>query len=294
MSADDRHRAREALAWLATDRLDEDERRRVEAALESDAEGRELLALARSMVRAADERDPARYADEPHPQLLVTYVRAPEELDPATRAYVETCAEASAETRDLLDILREIRAEARPASAPRRAEPGMLARAWRWLASTVLAPAPALAYLVVAALVLPLALVDRDGGAPSAVALPEVRTLESDVALRGAPVAPPVDVREGVPLLVEMRLDADAEMLEASEGAFEVRIVDEGGDGREVWRERVPVGAADERGVLRVMLGAEVSSPGAVRRVEVRFREVASALDGEVVFSKRIRFVADE
>jgi hypothetical protein len=290
--SDDRKRGERLVPWLPTEALDEEERRDAEAFAGEDGEGAELRALAEAIDREAREYGLDHLLEEPHPELLRRWVADPQSLAEDARRIVERSLGSSEETRALVAILREVqreleRGEVSAAEARPPVSREFWRRIWEGLAGTVLAPAPALAYLVLLAIALPL-FVGRQGdeaAAPPAARVARVRTLEGEVSLRGPARRAPltVEAARGA-MLLELALDLEPAM-RAPDARFEARLLAEG---KTLWKTARPPDDLGEDDTLALLLEPEGLEEGEVYRLEVRFRRSLDPLDGEPVFSRQV------
>ncbi|ANM29341.1 hypothetical protein ABI59_06645 [Acidobacteria bacterium Mor1] len=284
----------DALPWYVNDTLSAEERRSVEERLRDSPEYRAALEDLRGITASA-KTDPGRLDADVHPDLLLAYAEDRTSLDPELRARVERGLERSQLSREALEILREVDASiaAAPAaeiSAPRES---VWAGIWQTLRATLLAPAPALAYLLVLAVLVPLALRDTpDGPALSPFAVPQRVIVESERAVRGdAATAAPLSLPAAAEaLLLELRTDLIPQDLE---DGLALELVLFAGDRELTSSDLTPSDFVERDGRLTVsvpMFPQLLPADGDLQ-IAIRARKPGSPLDGKSLFRRSLALV---
>lgn len=272
------------IPWYAAGSLPDDERALVDRHLPSCASCRELLAGATE--HAALFADARRADEHVHPRLLVRWAEAPQSLDADTREGIEARLARCETCRAALAILRETERPA--ASVERRSFLDILR-------STILAPAPALAYLLLLALLVPLFL--RRGGEEGAgspvLGVPTVVRVEGERALRSgdeAARAEPLRIsppgQPEAPLLFLLVTDLAAEDLADPELTFAIEVTRTGrGPFTETRR-----GSDFTRDGGRVTLPLVISArPGEELSLAIRARKPGDPIDGRVLYRRKVQ-----
>lgn len=282
------------IPFYAAGTLDERERARVERRLAESPEARELLELARAAAARGGGSGEGSLEEEPvHPLLLTLFAENAESLDDETRRHVEALLARSALSRDALERLRETlesRRQAETAPAVERPAAGrspLMERVWNLLRSTVLHPIPALAYLLLAAALLP-ALLQRSGpplSVPGEITVADAGTRRGE----GEQEAPALELPGDAPLLLRLETGLLPADLEAPDTRWELSL-EQGG--RELWHlgvdpariERHPGGA-----ILPVVIDPSALRPGKEYELLLRIRRPGDLLDGQALFRRRLR-----
>ena len=216
----------ELIPWYAAGTLDGEERQRVEAYIEQSAEGRELLEIAVQAAQQARTSGLDAFDRELHPALLAEYVTAPDGLEGDVRARIAQALQGDIVSADAVRIAREawMAAESAAESGSMRSvsddaasrpaktteAPSLADKVWSFLTRTLLQPAPALAYLLLFAVGVPI-YVSLRGGDDAPVALsPNRQTLGGELTLRdpNAPTPAPATLPRET-MLLELPLDLD-------------------------------------------------------------------------------------
>ncbi len=285
----------DALPWYLNDTLSAEEKKAVEERLATSPGYRAALEDLRRITASAKSA-PARLDADVHPDLLLAYADDREALDPELRARVERGLERSQRSREALEILREVDASLATAPSPEVSlsrEP-FWAGLWQTLRTTLLAPAPALAYLLVAAVLIPFVLRDApEGPELSPFALPQRVIVESERAVRGeeasaAPLALPAGTQA---LLLELRTDLIPQDLKQG---LSLELVLFAGDREITSSELTPADFAERDGKLTV------SVPMFPQRlpleedlqIAIRARKPGSPLDGKSLFRRSLELVS--
>lgn len=138
--------ARVLLVFHANGKLDDEDRRRVESHLGGCDDCRELLELARG-ARGEAEGGDFYPLDHVQSQLLTEYVDRPESLDEETRSWVGSHLEGCDECRSVVPVLHQVPGASGERLSVERPV-SMTSRLWDFLGNTILAPVPAMAWLV--------------------------------------------------------------------------------------------------------------------------------------------------
>lgn len=303
------------LPFLVAGTLPDGDRAALEAHLTGCADCRDRLArireLADLVATDADGRALERAMEHVAPSLLVEYVEDRAALDAETVRWIQerlalcaTCREAhenllQAEEAIAAREARSREAGARDATDRRRdavEDAGRPRGLWAWLASTVLQPVPALAYLLIAVVGLSLLWTgrsDRDAGEAAGVA--RVVALAGERALRdepdGGPPAPRVvDAGDdpGAPVVVELVTELTAADLERMD--FELAVER---DGRTLRAERVAREAfalRDGKAVLPLALRPAALGLGVPLRIALRAVRPGDPVDGQELYVGRLEF----
>lgn len=275
--------------WYVNGTLEADERARLEAHLETCGRCRDLLRQHGALEAGADSGslEPAEHVPA---ELLVRYADAPALLDREIRAWIasrvarcQTCGEALARLQALEGALVE------PAAAtPAR---GFSARAlWEALAGSVLRPIPALAYLLLLALLVPtIWLVDDEGSEGAPFHAP----LRVDLAGERASRAPggriePIELpaTTGAPILLHLQTEMVPVDLDPARSRFVLALER---DGRALWSEPRSAGdflVDDGRVVLPLVLDPGRLRAGAVYAIVLRADRPGDPIDGQALFRR--------
>jgi len=268
------------VAFHANGTLGAEDRERVEAHLGGCAECREEYELARA---AREEMGSGSHElrDHVQAQLLAEYADRPQSLETETLEWVESHLAACEVCESVLPALRgtsSVRTDEEESAAGG-------GRLWRFLAGTILRPAPALAYLLLAmAGVYWFATSDRGSlDEPAGLLSPAVH-LYGEIAMRGGDdEAPPVRLEpvDDAPFRLALHTDLDPEDLSSEAGPLRL-LLRRGGD--VLWSARVEPGSIPPDGVLEMTL-----QPGRLPRdvpLEVALLPVPGA--EPPLFSQRI------
>lgn len=272
MAADD---ARLLIVGYATGTLTEAERARFERALAEHPEWLPLLRDARTFARLSRGRRPD---DEPGPELLVDYVERRHELDAESVRRLESALERSPVAREALACLERTR----QASS---SEP-WLERLWESLRASLLAPAPALGYLLLLVALPALWWGVRDG--PSTVLTPTRIEIVGERTLRAAGEAapPPLAVPPGV-LRLELVTELRPEDLDGRDWALE--LADSRGRAIERWPAE-PLPRTFEGAVrFEAILDTRTLRSGRSYTLSVVADAAGDPLDGEALFRRELR-----
>jgi hypothetical protein len=254
----------ELVPWFDGGDLSPGERERVERHISTCADCRGLLEQARLQRDHLARHSMADTLAHVDPVLLTEFAEHPARLDAQTREWIEgkleECAACQEAYASLLAVNAALDRRAAPAPAP-------AARAWAWLAGSVLRPAPALAYLLLLAVVAPaLILSDRRVGAP-------------------ATLAPIVVVPDTIVMLLETRLVA-ADL--TGKLRFTVGLTR---SGEKIWERAVEnreFELRDGRAVLPVVLRTGALQSGREHEISIRAVLPGDPLDGQPLFRRRL------
>lgn len=305
------HRDRIAplIPWYVNGTLDDRERAEVSRHLLECADCRSLLEVATRQRETAPAGEHADHALHVHSRILVRYAEDPAAFDAQARVEIEDRLAACSTCRDALALLhgveRQIALEQAGQAAP---APSWNERAFRWLAGSLLRPAPALAYLILLACLVPYALRRAPvADATPVFVAPRFATLDSDRALRDAAAAtpgPPAEIhvapKAGAPLLLGLRSDitrADLERFAAAPDAAAIRFRVEFSRGDELL-------LADEYGledlardtdpiVFPVLVSQDHLEAGTTYRLRVRVLRPGDPLDGQSLFTRQLRIFSE-
>jgi hypothetical protein len=276
------------IPWYATGALPAEEKALVEAHLRDCAECRDLLSGAKE--HAALFEDAMRADAHAHPALLVRFAEEPGSLDEETRAGIEARLARCETCRDALAIVRETEVALAAGDRPVKAR-GKRRSLFDFLSSTLLAPAPALAYLVLLALLVPMLF--RGGGeegmrAP-ALAVPTVVRVEGEKAqrsgdetLRGEPLR--VEPHGDGPFLFLLDTDLATEDLDDPALSFVVEVTRAGATHAETRRG----GDFTREGGKAALPLVVAAKPGEMLTFAIRAKKPGDPLDGRVLYRSRV------
>jgi anti-sigma factor RsiW len=291
----------ELIPWYANGTLEEGERKLVEEHLAGCEACRDRLDDVRSFSRGMRSAPASELRDHVDARLLTDYVERPGSLEPETVRFVEarleaceTCREAHARLVEVAQALdagraRVVEVERRPA----------LERLWTFLASTVLRPAPALAYLLALALLVPVIWLARPGAPPEGIAATPTRVaVEGDRATRaGAPggtAAAPLEISASAStVLLELETELEPGDLERIQSlTIELRRGD-------VMLWSAPAPTADVllrngRVVVPVVLRPGGLAGRGDHEILLRVSRPGDPLDGQALFRRKLRIVGEE
>ncbi|ANM30167.1 hypothetical protein ABI59_12175 [Acidobacteria bacterium Mor1] len=310
-----RDRMAELIPWYVNGTLGAEERKQLEEYLRFNAESRELLAHAQACAAHADR---SLEKDDVQAQLLLEYVEREEELDPSVRRAIREHLEGAAASREAAAIVREIPAavsspEVEPVVRDVRADspseqPSLAARVWEFLGSTILRPAPALAYLLVAGVLLVPTLRTFQDATPEQVTTPPVGepaaatgpaaalpgpvlVLPGETRLRDAPgevPAPePAKLPAGGPQWVALQTDIDDWIRSTENASLDLEL---GAD--ETGLLSIPVSEVDVDGTVRVLLFPDRLPVDQVTELRLRLRAAGHAMDGRVLYRRGLEVEA--
>lgn len=283
-----------ALPWYAASTLDDAERRRVEDHLASCAACREHLTQIRRFAELGARTSVDSALEHVAPGLLVDYAENRDGLEAETVLWIEGRLATCADCREAFSNLQAVGAALAPIAdaEPRRSV------LWDWLAATLLRPAPALAYLLIAAVGLPLLWFMRAPGDPFAAV--QVVALSGERAQRDQPAGPgdppgttPITIRlvdAGRPLLVELVTDLVADDLRAGALGFVVELTTNGRPVKSERRDAAAFVLRDGRAVLPLMLDPRLLRLGQDYRVAIRVDKPGDPLDNQALFVRHLRF----
>ncbi len=302
------------LAWYAAGTLDDGDRALVENHVEQCPECHDALALALQQAELARDGNLDEHLEHLHPLLLVQFADDPAALDDDTRRYVQSRLDTCDACRGAYERLREVdeaiarehvtgsasesvtesvKDAARALRDHDAAAPGPLRRFFDLLGATVLRPAPALAYLVMLAVLLPALWLSRDAADRPVLMPAPVLSVIGDTAVRsdgsGGQVAPAPLAVDAAQHLVQLWLVTgfDAAVLEHVE-SFEVALAR---DGRVIWRssrskrELVAVGTDL---VLPLVFDASQLAMGKTYELTITAVAPGSLLDGKAIWKRGI------
>lgn len=296
MTTHDRH-VEELLPWFVNGTLTGEERGLVEGHLAGCGECRDLHAFALEQLELARDPEALEHVD---PLLLVTYVEAPETLEADAAGFVEERLAACEHCRAAHEALVEVEASLAGSGARttadrpfRQAEPGrsFAESLWARLARTLLHPVPALAYLVVLAVLVPVTVMQIGDGEPRGGVLGPVERIvvTGDRAVRGvsAPagrdLSVPAEASGGGAVLVELVTD----LAPADLPRYQAFVVEIEQDGEIVASHQL---ARDALVTRRGRVSAEIAlypdrlGPGVPYELTLRVVQPGSPLDGQALF----------
>ncbi len=280
------------IPWYANDTLDAEDRRRVDEHLQGCEPCRELLVHARAM---AEEPVAQLDVETRHVQsgLLLEFLESPAALDVEARDRIQRHLDVCEICRDSLAIVRALP----PESPARETETGLLQRVWQALAATVLRPAPALAYLLLLAVLTPTWIYLRSGrvpdliaGEPIATVGPTVRVVgEERMRAEGDDATPPLRIshRGRTAVVAELVTGIPSEELADPAAAFVIRLLD---GSRVMWEAERSGSDFGGDGVLPLVLRPAAFDRGASYEIVVIFRKPGDALDGRTLYRRSIVF----
>ena len=135
---------------LATNRLDEDERRQVEAHVSGCEACGDLLTSVRQLHDVIGSESIESLTAHVQAQHLASFVDAPGAIDPTLRGWIETHLEECGTCRDAVTLMRSPSGSAAPSAASPRPSTETRSKSggpWNWLGRSLLHPVPAAAYL---------------------------------------------------------------------------------------------------------------------------------------------------
>ena len=263
------------LIGYATGTLDEQERRAFERALAEHPEWLPRLADARRFAELFEGHALDSARSPVSAELLVDYVERRDELEPSTVAAIEAELERSPTAREALDCLERLDAPVE------RVERRSL---WERLRETLLAPTPALAYLLLLVLLPALWWGSREAtvGMPERLVVPGERVVRDS----GQTEIAPLEVDRAV---VQLELQSELTLEDMAERRWAIEIVDSAGETIERW----PVEGSPRtfEGKARFDFMVDLRSRRSGERLVVRV--VADApgdpLDGQALFRRELR-----
>lgn len=282
---------RALLPWYANGTLEPAERERVESHVDACAD------CAAELADHRRQREAATTSPEPHTEhvssrLLVQFVEARDTLDAESVAFVEATVARCGVCREALDRLEEVErslalADRDAAAAPVERDRGGL-RAWfEAFVGTVLHPVPAVAYLLIAAVAVPLAWRASGVDVPTASPFPPVVELDGARASRSEGAeANAFDVGDAP---VSLRLAVELAPGEiAAIGAFEIALVRDGVDVTVERRAAADFESRDDGAVLWVALDPRSLDRGVAYVLEVRAVRPGDPIDGQALFRRSV------
>lgn len=316
------------IAWYATGALDPQECARVESHLGGCDVCRDLLVTARGFRRLAPRTGQEALFDHIQSQRLVEFAEDPATLEPDARRFITSHVRACAPCAEALEILEDM------ARAPATDDGGsretlgspLLARIrqawselWHRLGRTLLHPAPAFAYL--AALIVLLVLAPfrshdtgrAPGGSPQPIVpaagspqggsaprppvslVPPAIELPEEVVFRGGG-EPPTPITISLPagaddLVLDLVTSIASDDLRDPDAEFQVVLLQ--GD-RVLDESRRRGGDFDRRGRMRLLVDANVVTPGVPCLVRIVLLNAGLQGDGEEVYRRSFVLVRDE
>ena len=294
----EKHEIAQLIPWYANGSLEASERERVERHLAECDPCRDLLRQAKEHLSLAALDRPPESMEHVQPRLLTQYVEDPESLELETVRWIEQKLETCDTCREAAAVLREV-GEGLAETGPVQESPGLLDRAWQALASTVLRPEPAIAYLAALLVLAPLVWMWRasgDGAAVDPFSTPSTIGVPGERATRDEPGAlppPPLEiaVTPGHAVLLELRTDLTSADLLDPGLAFDLELRR---DGEVVWsepREKDEFFIRNGRAVLTVLFDVGTADDSAVHEIVIRARKPGNPLDGQALFRRSLRIV---
>ena len=279
------------IPWYANGTLSAEERPRLEQHLTSCADCRGLLEQALELKDLLGSVVPERMEDHLQAQLLAEIAADPEGLGQEGAEWARSHLAGCAACADAVEVCRESLTPLVPAAAleeaPRSAA-SFLARLWGYLGGTWLRPLPALAYLLVAA-VLAVPAVRRAGEAVLAPAvLPRTVAVSGEPTFRaGAEPMPAIEIPAGgVAVLLELRTAIDPEDLRDPAALFRIEIR----RGEEaIWSEERSGGTFGADGTIPLLLDPGALPGAASYRVVIVYQKMGDPMDGRTVFQRTFR-----
>ena len=292
----------ELIPWYANGTLEEEERRLVEEHLGVCAACRALLDDARSFSSGMRSAQASELREHIDARLLTDYVERPGSLEPETLRFVEarleaceTCREAHAR---LVEVAHALDAGRRAPLVEVERRP-LLERLWSFLASTVLRPAPALAYLLALALLVPVLWLARPGAPPEGIAaMPTRIAVEGERATRagapgGASTAPLEIPASASTVLLELETELEpGDLARVPAFTVELRLGE-----NLLWSAPASTENAFVRNA-RVVVPVVLQPGGLARGVDLtillRASRPGDPLDGQALFRRKLRVVVEE
>jgi hypothetical protein len=286
------------IPWYANGTLEQGGRQQVEDHVEDCEHCRELLDQALAQAGFARQVDPVAALADVHPLLLTQYAEDPGQLDDETVGWIRDRLEVSPLSREALERLREVgffeeEMEAEEAPADLRQEKPRVSFG-EWFASTFLQPVPAMAYLVLLVILLPAFWLLRGPVEPAGA--PQVFTTGGDPTLRadGDAAPQPLEiVANRGPVILELETELAVADLDELGATFDVEIVRAG---EPVWSMPLPRERFRARGagtVVALTLDPGGFDLGETHEVVVRAAKPGDPIDGQPLFRRTVRFVAD-
>lgn len=280
----------ERVAWYALGLLEGEEKAEVEQLLERSSEARALLSMAREQAELLPETDLESALNEVHPRLLVEYAEDPDSLDFDTRRWVEQALASSTASREALAALGEVQKSLDAREAPAPIADSIWHRAWGALSDSLLAPLPALAYLIVAgALVGWFVTRAPDGVGRAPLMVTQAQEVAGESGLRDDAAAPelaPLVLR--APTLLRLKTGLRPGDLMDEGLSFDLELA----RGRTViWSERRSIVDFDvEDGFLaiHVLLDPATLEAGVAHELRLVARSPGNVLDGAALFRRSL------
>ena len=284
------------IPWYANGTLDSASRRSVEQHLTTCASCRALLESARLQAAQSNVDAMAAMQRHVHPRLLTMYAEEPEAIEEETARWIEgkldSCATCREAYERMLEVGTRLALDSAEAAPPVAAQRDPLARIWGWLSSTLLRPAPALAYLLLLVLIVPWLWRDEGRGSGTApLRSPAVVPVEGERATRAAgvdPDAPLVLESSGDTVLLELRTELTVEDLADPGLDYSVELER---DGSRLWSERralVELVPREGSVIVPVVLDPGVLEAGVRYDVLLRVRKPGDPLDGQALFRRAL------
>jgi hypothetical protein len=286
----DERRSMERVAWYALGLLEGEEKAEVEQLLERSAEARALLSMAREQAELLPETDLESALNDVHPRLLVEYAEDPDSLDFETRRWVEQTLSSSATSREALAALREVRQSLDAGDAPAPIADSIWRRAWSALSDSLLAPLPALAYLVVAGVLVGWVVTHAPEGVERApLMVTQTRDVVGQSALRDDAAAPglaPLELR--APTLLRLRTGLRPGDLTGEGLSFDLELAR---GGTLLWSERRDIAdfdVVDGSLAIQVLLDPATLEAGVAHELRLVARWPGNVLDGAALFRRSL------
>jgi hypothetical protein len=284
------------IPFLANGSLVPEEKGQVEAHVASCDDCASLLEQARIQVRSKLVTH-EQMTGHIQSQLLMEYDEAPGTLDETTRNRIGSHLESCELCTDALTVARAVPDEDMKSIAHARSNEGD-GTFWEYLKSSFLAPVPALAYMVIALLGIPLLIWLQLGSqrsvdpGPTSQILPPAVLVPGEIAFRQGPGAegpPPLEFelpRIGELVQLSLRTDIDREDIQDEEASFAVRILD--GE-RPLWSQIAEGSSFSRSRELTLLVETRLLPPGRPLVVEIRLLKPGDSLHDEVLFKRTIQ-----
>ena len=289
----------ELIPWYVNGTLEEEKRKLVEEHLAECASCRARLDDARSFSRGMRSAPASELREHVDARLLTDYVERRGTLEPDTVRWVETRLAACETCREAHARLVEVSHALEGGTARAVERRPLIEGLWSFLAATVLRPAPALAYLLALALLVPVIWLARPVTPPEGIAATPTRVaVEGDRATRaGAPggtSAAPLEISASAStVLLELETELEPGDLERIQSlTIELRRGDV-----LLWSAPAPTAdvlVRNGRVVVPVVLRPGGLARGDDHEILLRVSRPGDPLDGQALFRRKLRIVGEE